>query len=49
MEVHFASSFERILKKLDAPIKEEVKGTVSKVIDFYLSSYKTHGLGVKRL
>ena len=49
LEIYFAPSFERVLKKLDPHIKAEVKEVVSKVIDLYIAHKKTGGLGVKRL
>lgn len=49
LEIYFAPSFERILKKLDPHIKSWVKDVVSKVIDFYAADRKSEGLGVKRL
>lgn len=49
LEIYFAPSFERILKKLDPHIKSWVKDATAKVIDFYTADKKSEGLGVKRL
>lgn len=37
------------MKKLDPPVKEAVKATVTKVIDLYTEDRRTEGLGIKRL
>jgi hypothetical protein len=38
IEVYYAPSFLRIIKKLAPHLKEKVKETTSKVIDFYVSA-----------
>lgn len=49
MEIYFAPSFQRIIKKMDSPVKESIKNSVKQIIDFYNSGQKTSGLGIKNL
>ena len=49
MQVSFAPAFLRLLGKLDPPVKESVKQTVERVIEFYEAGARSGGLGVKRL
>ena len=49
MEVYFAPSFLKVFKKFDSNIKEQVRATTDKTIDFYESGQKTTGLGIKHL
>jgi len=49
MRISYAPAFLRLLKKLDPQGKEAAKDAASRVIDFYESGEKTHGLGIKRL
>ena len=49
MKVYFAPAFLRAFKKLDPPVKRNVKSTISKIIDLYESGKKSAGLGVKQL
>lgn len=49
MQVYFAPSFLRVFKKLDPNIKEKVKTTADKIIDYYEAGQKTPGLGIKHL
>ena len=49
MQVYFAPAFLRTIKRLDPPIKRDVKTTIDKVIDLYESGDKSGGLGIKHL
>jgi mRNA-degrading endonuclease RelE of RelBE toxin-antitoxin system len=49
VEIEYASSFLRIYKKLDKPVKDGVKETTEKIIDYYATGQKTLGLGIRNL
>lgn len=49
MQVCYAPAFLRLFNKLDSPVKEGVKVTISKVIDLYETGNKSVGLGIKHL
>ena len=49
MEIEYAPSFLRVYKKLDSPIKEGVKETANRIIDYYTTGHKTLGLGIRDL
>ena len=49
MEIHYASSFLRVYKKLIVPVKEGVKATTKDIINYYATGHKTLGLGIRHL
>jgi len=49
VEIEYATSFLRVYKKLDNPVKEGVKETTQKIIDYYTTGQKTLGLGIRNL
>ena len=49
MDIEYASSFLRIYKKLDKPVKDGVKEATQRIIDYYTTGHKTLGLGIRNL
>lgn len=49
LEIYYAPSFLRILKKLPVDLRENVRETALEVIELYTSGKKTSGLGIKNL